>query len=85
MDYKALLEKLYELLKDFLALIGLAEKFENVENVEVVMADALKMPIAEIEKHFKGDYHIIAECGCYSSHTRSFGAIAVSSAAKNAH
>ena len=31
MDYKALIEKLYDLFKDFLALIGLLEKFEKVE------------------------------------------------------
>ena len=31
MDYKALVEKLYDLFKDFLALIGLLDKFEEVE------------------------------------------------------
>ncbi len=31
MDIKALIEALYSLLKDFLALIGLGEKFEKVE------------------------------------------------------
>ena len=43
----------------------LAEKFENVPNVQVVMADALKLPIGEIEKCFEGDYHIIANLPYY--------------------
>ena len=43
----------------------LAEKFENSPNVNVIMADALKLPIAEIEKHFAGDYHIIANLPYY--------------------
>ena len=31
MDYKAIIEKFYALFKDFLALIGLLDKFEDIE------------------------------------------------------
>ncbi len=30
MDYKALVEKLYDLFRDFLALVGLLEKFDEI-------------------------------------------------------
>lgn len=35
------------------------------KNLEVVMADALKTPIEEIEKHFKGNYKIVANLPYY--------------------
>ena len=43
----------------------LQQKFENSPNTKVIIADALKLPIAEIEQHFAGDYHIIANLPYY--------------------
>lgn len=43
----------------------LSEKFENITNVEIIIADALKLPIAEIEKNFMANYHIIANLPYY--------------------
>ena len=42
----------------------LQEKFKNT-NVEIIIADALKQPIEEIEKHFEQDYFIIANLPYY--------------------
>ena len=43
----------------------LAEKFENNAKVKVVIGDALKLPIGEIENNFSGDYFIIANLPYY--------------------
>lgn len=43
----------------------LAEKFEDNPKVKVVMLDALKLPISEIESNFAGDYFIIANLPYY--------------------
>jgi len=43
----------------------LAKKFENNKKVEIIMGDALKLPIEEIENHFSKDYYIIANLPYY--------------------
>ncbi|MBQ8844756.1 MAG: ribosomal RNA small subunit methyltransferase A [Clostridia bacterium] len=38
---------------------------KDLPNVKFVFEDALKAPIQEIEKHFEGDYHIVANLPYY--------------------
>lgn len=43
----------------------LAEKFSDSNNVKIIIADILNLPINQIEKDFLGEYHIIANLPYY--------------------